>query len=208
MNLDSYPLQISSTPISFYGCPCGMTIPVYSVSPVSFDYYNFTPDTVTESLRYYRPLPYPYTWYVYGEEAAIVNFLDLQFFQQTHRHPPPYSYYYYQPQEEEEEVEEIDDVAILEDLNMDRIMNESFQQASEFVECSGLTKKQIYKNLRVTKYRHEKESEICVVCQVEFEKNERIGVLQCRHRFHPECIKEWLLRKNVCPLCKKQGLNV
>ncbi|KAJ9565386.1 hypothetical protein OSB04_001352 [Centaurea solstitialis] len=207
MDLDPYPLHIPSTPTSFYGCHyCARRIRVYFVSgPIlSGGRYNSHPETLTELLRSYRSLPHPYTWYHYEEETSIVNILDLQAFQETHRHPP--SYHDYQPQQQEGE-EAVDDVAaILEELNMDRIMNESFQQASDHVASSGLTKKQIYKNLKVKKYRQEgeEESEICVVCQVEFEKNEKIGVLQCKHRFHPECIKDWLLRKNVCPLCKHQ----
>ncbi|KAJ9565478.1 hypothetical protein OSB04_001444 [Centaurea solstitialis] len=206
MDIDLYPLHIPSTPISFYGCACGRRIRVYYVSPVvAGGQYNLHPETITESLRFYRALPYPYTWYVRGEEAAVVNILDLQAFEETHRHQPPYHHYRPPPQEES-----INDVAVLQDLNMDRIMNESFQQASDHVARSGLTKKQIYKNLRVKTYRREggEESEICVVCQVEFGKNEKIGVLQCKHCFHPKCIMEWLLRKNVCPLCKIQGLNV
>ncbi|KAJ9565480.1 hypothetical protein OSB04_001446 [Centaurea solstitialis] len=216
MNLDPYPLHIPSTPTTFYGCPCGRTIRAYSVSPIVSE-NNFNPEILTESLLLVRPLPYPYTWYVFEEEAAIVDTHDLQAFQETHQHPPSYASYL--PQEEQEAIyidgieggyysndESIDDV----DVNMDQIMNDSFQQASDHVAFSGLTKKEISKNLRVTKYRHggEEESEICVVCQVEFEKNERVGVLHCKHRFHAECIKEWLLRKNLCPLCKTQGLKV
>ncbi|KAJ9565479.1 hypothetical protein OSB04_001445 [Centaurea solstitialis] len=214
--MNPYPLRIPSTPTTFYGCPCGRTIRAYSVSPIVSE-NNFNPEILTESLLFYRPLPYPYTWYVFEEEAAIVDTHDLQAFQETHQHPPSYASYL--PQEEQEAIyidgieggyyshdESIDDV----DVNMDQIMNDSFQQASDHVALSGLTKKEISKRLRMAKYRQEgeEESEICVVCQVEFEKEERVGVLQCKHRFHAECIKKWLLHKNLCPLCKTQGLKV
>lgn len=214
------------TPVSFYLWLSGTRIRVYSVSPIASG--DFHPEILAQSLRFYRPLPYPYTWYVYGEEAAIVNIIDLQAHEETHQqYSPSYSIddghgYETQPYQPFEDInggyhyqthpyqysESMDETAILQDLNMNQI-NESFEQASEFMASSGLTEKLISKNLTLTKYREEEEeSEICVVCQVEFENNERVGVLQCRHRFHPKCIKEWLLRKNVCPLCKGQALKV
>ncbi|KAI3678119.1 hypothetical protein L6452_37400 [Arctium lappa] len=230
------------TPVSLYVWPCGTRVRVYSVSPIVSG--DFHPEVLAQSLRFYRPLPYPYTWYVHGEEAAIVNIIDLQAHHQLHQpsssyyqrqqepmdHDHGYSYHYsvaiddggyeshFYPHSETidaagyethpyQRSEYVDETAILEDLNMNQI-NESFEQASDqFVACSGLTNKLISKNLTVTKYHEEEESEVCVVCQVEFEKDERVGVLQCGHRFHPKCITEWLLRRNVCPLCMAQALK-
>ncbi|MDV3181289.1 MAG: RING finger domain-containing protein, partial [Candidatus Phytoplasma australasiaticum] len=34
-----------------------------------------------------------------------------------------------------------------------------------------------------------------------FEKNIEPG-LRCGHEFHEGCIKQWLLRKNDCPICR------
>ncbi|KAI0524668.1 hypothetical protein KFK09_004048 [Dendrobium nobile] len=42
----------------------------------------------------------------------------------------------------------------------------------------------------------------CSVCQEEYEMDDEVGKLGCEHRFHIECIKKWLLRKNACPVCK------
>ncbi|XP_060178302.1 E3 ubiquitin-protein ligase MBR1-like [Lycium barbarum] len=46
------------------------------------------------------------------------------------------------------------------------------------------------------------ESEICAICQSEFEHEESIGTLQCEHKYHTDCIKQWLLRKKNCPMCR------
>ncbi|MCD7464049.1 hypothetical protein HAX54_051968 [Datura stramonium] len=47
------------------------------------------------------------------------------------------------------------------------------------------------------------ESEMmCVICQSEFEHEENIGTLQCGHEYHTDCIKQWLLRKKDCPICR------
>ncbi|KAK6919140.1 Zinc finger, RING-type [Dillenia turbinata] len=49
-------------------------------------------------------------------------------------------------------------------------------------------------------------SEICVICQEEYEDKETVGALLCAHEFHANCIGEWLRRKNTCPICKGTGL--
>ncbi|KAL2508724.1 E3 ubiquitin-protein ligase [Forsythia ovata] len=53
---------------------------------------------------------------------------------------------------------------------------------------------------------NEDEPEICVVCQGEYEENERVGMLCCGHEYHLDCITTWLLQKNVCPICKAEAL--
>lgn len=50
-------------------------------------------------------------------------------------------------------------------------------------------------------------NEKCVICLVEYEELERIGTLDCGHSYHADCIKEWLLIKNQCPICKASALG-
>ncbi|CAI9787750.1 unnamed protein product [Fraxinus pennsylvanica] len=47
--------------------------------------------------------------------------------------------------------------------------------------------------------------EICVVCQCEYEENEKVGSLVCGHEYHVDCIKKWLSRKTFCPICKAKA---
>ncbi|KAL6497438.1 hypothetical protein OROGR_029367 [Orobanche gracilis] len=36
----------------------------------------------------------------------------------------------------------------------------------------------------------------------------RIGVLDnCRHEFHVACLEKWLIKKNICPLCRAVAVN-
>ncbi|MCD7469196.1 hypothetical protein HAX54_008050 [Datura stramonium] len=48
--------------------------------------------------------------------------------------------------------------------------------------------------------------EICAICQAEFEHEETIGTLGCGHEYHTSCIKQWLLRKKDCPMCRASVL--
>lgn len=51
------------------------------------------------------------------------------------------------------------------------------------------------------------ESEVkCSVCQEEYEEREELGRLNCDHSYHAACIKQWLLQKNQCPICKSPAM--
>lgn len=43
---------------------------------------------------------------------------------------------------------------------------------------------------------------LCTICLTSIEDGDRVGVLSCDHLFHSECLKAWIQRKNVCPLCQ------
>lgn len=42
----------------------------------------------------------------------------------------------------------------------------------------------------------------CTICFVDFDEGDRIGDLKCRHLYHVHCLKKWIGRRNVCPLCR------
>ncbi|KAF8084064.1 hypothetical protein N665_0735s0005 [Sinapis alba] len=77
--------------------------------------------------------------------------------------------------------------------------------------CTGLNDETISNRLKQRKYnsgtKSTQEVEPCCVCQEEYKEGEVMGVLECGHDFHSQCIKEWLKRKNLCPICKTTGLN-
>eukprot|EP00029_Vermamoeba_vermiformis_P001602 TRINITY_DN11796_c0_g1_i1.p1 TRINITY_DN11796_c0_g1~~TRINITY_DN11796_c0_g1_i1.p1 ORF type:complete len:245 (+),score=10.26 TRINITY_DN11796_c0_g1_i1:188-922(+) len=41
----------------------------------------------------------------------------------------------------------------------------------------------------------------CTVCLNDFEENEEVKQLPCKHYFHTECIEKWLQQRDACPLC-------
>lgn len=53
----------------------------------------------------------------------------------------------------------------------------------------------------------DQEHDFCVICQNEYKDQEKIGDLDCGHEYHIDCIKKWLLVKNVCPICKSPALT-
>lgn len=47
----------------------------------------------------------------------------------------------------------------------------------------------------------------CSICISEFNAGDVVRKLICRHYFHHECIKLWIVRQQVCPNCKINPLT-
>ncbi|KAG2400553.1 E3 ubiquitin-protein [Vigna angularis] len=75
---------------------------------------------------------------------------------------------------------------------------------------TGLSEEAVLKLLKQKKHSVESESPIdaepCCVCQEDYGDGDDIGTLDCGHDFHSDCIKQWLMHKNLCPICKTTGL--
>ncbi|KAK7321684.1 hypothetical protein VNO77_32548 [Canavalia gladiata] len=75
---------------------------------------------------------------------------------------------------------------------------------------TGLNEETILKLLKQKKYSadpsSQHEAEPCCVCQEEYNDGDDIGSLDCGHEYHTHCIKQWLMHKNLCPICKTTGL--
>ncbi|XP_019436945.1 PREDICTED: probable E3 ubiquitin-protein ligase RHG1A isoform X2 [Lupinus angustifolius] len=76
--------------------------------------------------------------------------------------------------------------------------------------CVGLSEETVLKHLKQKKYSVEAgsqhEAEPCCICQEEYKDRDNMGSLNCGHDFHMDCVKQWLMRKNLCPICKTTGL--
>jgi hypothetical protein len=46
----------------------------------------------------------------------------------------------------------------------------------------------------------------CCICFADILDRDVVGDLTCCHMFHKECIKDWLKRRNTCPLCLSDGI--
>ena len=44
----------------------------------------------------------------------------------------------------------------------------------------------------------------CIICLNGFNKNNRVALIKCGHKYHAECLYTWLLKRPVCPLCDEE----
>ncbi|KAI3742234.1 hypothetical protein L1987_59914 [Smallanthus sonchifolius] len=61
------------------------------------------------------------------------------------------------------------------------------------------------KSVKINRLRKENiddEGNICVICYEEHEDGVMITTLECKHGYHVECIKNSLMYKFSCPLCR------
>ncbi|KAE9597514.1 hypothetical protein Lal_00030017 [Lupinus albus] len=75
---------------------------------------------------------------------------------------------------------------------------------------TGLKEDEMGCNIRKSKFqfsddalKHEVDKK-CSICQEEFEADDELGKLNCKHSYHFQCIKQWIVQKNLCPVCKQQ----
>ncbi|KAK1392454.1 E3 ubiquitin-protein like [Heracleum sosnowskyi] len=77
---------------------------------------------------------------------------------------------------------------------------------------TGVSEETISSRLKQSKYTVSattdlQEPEPCCICQDEYSTGDEVGELECGHGFHAECIKQWLTRKNLCPICKTTAMG-
>ncbi|CAL5035428.1 unnamed protein product [Urochloa decumbens] len=78
---------------------------------------------------------------------------------------------------------------------------------------TGLSEEKIMSTLKQWKYAigaledPPTSVEPCCICQEDYVEAEDLGTLDCGHDFDTACIKQWLVIKNLCPICKKTALG-
>ncbi|XP_056846981.1 uncharacterized protein LOC130497799 [Raphanus sativus] len=92
-------------------------------------------------------------------------------------------------------------------LNVDAMSYEQLLELGDRIGYvdTGLNEKQIKTCLcKVKQFQKiaQLEDRKCSICQEEYEGKDEVGKLRCGHRYHIHCVKQWLLRKNSCPVCK------
>ena len=48
--------------------------------------------------------------------------------------------------------------------------------------------------------------EQCSICRMEWEEDDELRLLPCKHAEHAECLDQWLAVNKKCPVCAKEVL--
>ena len=87
--------------------------------------------------------------------------------------------------------------AIFDDLYSNLDNNNNHVRATDREILNNLPETQIED---VSKLKKKKKN--CVICLEDFKNHDKAIILPCIHLFHKNCIKNWLKKKNTCPICK------
>lgn len=107
---------------------------------------------------------------------------------------------------EGDEIEENDEQS----LSYDAMLRLGEQLGDVKEERWAMVAKERIQKLPLVKFSFDQNSEAdendcsskCLVCQFIYEEGENLRVLPCGHRFHAECVDQWLTKKSFCPYCR------
>merc|ERR1719336_121317 len=63
---------------------------------------------------------------------------------------------------------------------------------------------EVNKRKRETIDHDAEELQMCAICQLPIKNKDEVVELKCRHLYHKECAKNWVLEKKNCPTCRKR----
>jgi len=50
--------------------------------------------------------------------------------------------------------------------------------------------------------------EKCLICLDEYEAEEQVQILACKHMFHKPCVDQWLVKCAAsCPVCRRKAVH-
>ena len=83
--------------------------------------------------------------------------------------------------------------------------NMTYEELLELEEQMGKVSKGITEDqfARISQAEARGTEELCSVCYSNIKQGEQIKQLPCQHCYHVDCIREWLMKERVCPLCKQ-----
>ncbi|KAL6317494.1 hypothetical protein AAG906_030247 [Vitis piasezkii] len=95
------------------------------------------------------------------------------------------------------------------DIDPDQLSYEELIALGEIVgeESRGLSMEEISASLHpytCHSLRSKTVVDRCVICQVEYEEEEKLVALPCEHPYHADCITKWLQIKKTCPICSTE----
>jgi len=71
----------------------------------------------------------------------------------------------------------------------------------QFVNTNDINVLENVKNNMIDEIEDDSLENECIICFEEF-SNTMVSTLKCGHKFHYDCIYEWTMNENTCPLCR------
>ena len=62
-------------------------------------------------------------------------------------------------------------------------------------------------DIAISNLKNPKSEDKCAICLVEFNQGDQVYFLPCMHYYHIECLRQWVKKNKICPLCKTEFNN-
>ena len=93
------------------------------------------------------------------------------------------------------------------DTNDNKSTTFSLESAQQFLNTAVSMLGDTVVDLGDNNHDHEQQDIVqCAICLCDVNDGDRIGDIPCGHIYCVECLKDWLKRKNHCPLCQLGGI--
>jgi len=93
-------------------------------------------------------------------------------------------------------------VNVCKTINDQRIYRLNQININERIQRNQLPQKYIIKIKEYKLNEDLEESDNCSICLENYNKDNIINVLKCGHKYHKDCIDDWINDNNNCPLCR------
>ena len=87
---------------------------------------------------------------------------------------------------------------------LERVMQESLETHNQLNRTEDFVE---FTNIKYSTFVNKNCDSSCSIWLVEFEDDSDIGITNCDHIFHKECITEWSRYKKDCPVCREELKN-
>ncbi len=98
--------------------------------------------------------------------------------------------------------------------NLDEVLNASLMEAQQSSHSRPTLTNQQFDSIPTHSYEDIKSNQentgvtACAICQIDYVDTDQLKLLNCRHYFHTDCIKKWLVDHNLqCPVCRADAVT-
>ena len=93
-------------------------------------------------------------------------------------------------------------MALMENGNLERVLNSSLQADSQLTVDNNIELKNVSIKYATVPEEIRNTHKSCIICTDEFNSNDDVQFLSCKHVFHHNCLNTWVKRKQDCPCCR------
>ena len=93
-------------------------------------------------------------------------------------------------------------ISIYNNLSYQNVIDESFDISNNSELENNISEKNHYNKISKMEQIKNDEDTDCIICMENIKKNKTVYKIECNHKFHKQCLSNWLKEKFECPVCR------